>query len=426
MSTHAWISVAVFFACYLLFVLLPARRSWVALGGGLALVAAGVLGWREALFEAVEWNVIGLFFGTLVLAELFLMSRMPAVLAEWLVDRMKTARGAMLAVCLLAGFLSAFLENVAVVLLLAPVALSLTEKLKLSPVRLLLGIAIMSNLEGTATLIGDPPSMILAGYLKLSFNDFFFYHGRPSIFFAIQLGLAGALAVLWWLLRDLKQPVALVPVEKVRSHFPAALMGLLVLGLAFASLIDRDFEWFAGTLALALAAAGLLWYRLVARWGRLRPLLTSLDWDTTLFLAGVFVVVGALTGSGVPGLLAGGIARLVGDSELLAFLILVATATLVSGFVDNVPFLTAMIPVTQKVADSIGAPVPLLMFGLLIGVCLGGNITPIGASANLVAMGLLKKQGHPVSFRGFMRLGIPITAVTLLLGGLFIWLVWRS
>jgi Na+/H+ antiporter NhaD/arsenite permease-like protein len=130
-----------------------------------------------------------------------MQSRMPAVIAEWLVDRTRTARSAMLALCVLSGVLSMFVENVAVVLLVAPVALTLAEKLKVSPVRLLVLIALCSNLQGTATLVGDPPSMILAGYLKLTFNDFFVYMGKPGIFFAVQAGALAAGAVTVFLLR---------------------------------------------------------------------------------------------------------------------------------------------------------------------------------------------------------------------------------
>ena len=149
-----WIPPIVFVLCYVLFVVFPRHRSVVACGGALLLVLTGALSWHTALVEMINWNVIALFFGTLILADLFMQSRMPAVLAEILVDKTHTMRGAMIAVCALSGFLSMFAENVAVVLLVAPVALSLADKLKVSPVRLLIGIAVSSNLQGTATLIG--------------------------------------------------------------------------------------------------------------------------------------------------------------------------------------------------------------------------------------------------------------------------------
>jgi len=422
--THAWFSLIVFVLCYALFVALPTRRSWTACAGGLLLIAAGALGWREALFSKISWNVMGLFFGTLILAELFLMSRVPAVMAEWLVDRSRSTRAAMLALCVLAGVISMFVENVAVVLLVAPVALSLADKLHINPVKLLIGIAISSNLQGTATMIGDPPSMILAGYMRMGFWDFFAYQGKPGIFFAVQIGAVSSLVVLAFVYRHHGTAPSGIRQETARSWVPASMLGLLVLGLSFATVFDPGFAWFAGLYTLTLSAAGLAWFRLHARWGSTRQLIKSLDWDTTFFLIGVFVLVGGLSDSGWMDRLSGLMARSVDGSIPLAFAMIVIFAVIISGFVDNVPFLLVMIPVAQKVADQIHAPVPLLMFGLLIGACLGGNLTPIGASANVVTLGILKKKGHTVSFREFMGVGIPFTVAAVLSACAFVWWIW--
>jgi Na+/H+ antiporter NhaD/arsenite permease-like protein len=421
-----WMPLIVFIACYALFVAWPRRRALVACLGAGALMALGALTPHEALLEHVHWNVIGLFFGTLILAELFMLSRMPAVLAEAFVRRSRSARGAMLWLCALASFLSIFLENVAVVLLVAPVALSLAERLRTSPVRLLILIAVCSNLQGTATLIGDPPSMILAGHLSLSFNQFFVYQGRPGIFFAVQAGAVASMLVAAWLLRGHGGRPPDQTVERPRSWVPTGLLAALVAGLATTSVFDPEFRWLAGTYTLVLAAAGLVWFRIVRRdWGTVRGLVRTLDWDTTFFLIGVFIVVGGLSESGWLERVAGVLAGIVGHSLPGAFLLIVAVAVLISGFVDNVPFLLAMIPVTDQVARSLNAPHPeLLLFGLLIGACVGGNITPIGASANIVAMGLLRKQGHAVGFGTFMRVGIPFTVAAVLASCAWLWMIW--
>jgi len=210
----------------------------------------------------------------------------------------------------------------------------------------------------------------------------------------------------------------------VRSWAPTALMLALIVGLSVTSVFDPHFRWLAGTLALALAALALLWFRFRARWGTVRGLIRTLDWDTTLFLIGVFIVVGGISASGWLERIAGWITAAVGTSRLQAFVLIILVSVFVSAFVDNVPFLLTMIPVTQKVADGLGAETPLLMFGLLIGSCLGGNITPIGASANVVAVGMLRKRHEPVSFREFMAVGIPFTAAAVVAAGAFVWLVW--
>jgi Na+/H+ antiporter NhaD/arsenite permease-like protein len=317
-----------------------------------------------------------------------------------------------------------FVENVAVVLLVAPVALSLAEKLKISPVRLLILIAVSTNLQGTATLIGDPPSMILAGYMKMTFNDFFIYHGKPGIFFAIQVGAVASLLVAFYLLRKHCEAIEMVSVEKVKSWAPSLLLGALVVGLSLTSVWDPEFKWLAGTMTMVLAVIGLVWHHWGPRWSTTRDLIKTLDWDTTFFLCGVFVVVGGLSDSGWLDQIAHWISTHFGHSLLQAFVTIILVAVVISAFVDNVPFLLAMIPVTQKVADTLGAPVPLLMFGLLIGSCLGGNITPIGASANLVTVGMLRKRGHLVSFAEFMKVGVPFTIAAVVAASFFVWWIW--
>jgi Na+/H+ antiporter NhaD/arsenite permease-like protein len=419
----ATISLIIFVVCYALFVAYPKRRSIVAMAGAGLLVLTPSLTWQEGV-TYVHWNVIALFFGTLVLAELFMQSRMPAVMAEWLVDRTRTARGAMIAVCILASVLSMFVENVAVVLLVAPVALSLSEKLKINPVRLLICIAASTNLQGTATMIGDPPSMILAGYMKMQFNDFLFYQGKPGIFFAVQAGMLASMVVVFWLLREHRQPITLLTVDTVRSWVPTVLLLVLVVGLACTSMFDPDFSWLAGTFTMALAVIGLVWYRTGPRWSPTRDLIKTLDYDTTFFLVGVFVLVGALSDSGWLTQVADWIASGVGNNVLAAYVVIITVSVLLSAIVDNVPFLLAMIPVTQQVSDHLQVPVALLVFGLLIGSCLGGNITPIGASANIVTCGMLKKQGYPVSFGTFMGVGVPFTIAAVAAGAVFTWVVW--
>jgi Na+/H+ antiporter NhaD/arsenite permease-like protein len=420
-----WTSLTLFVVCYVLFVLLPGRRSWVACAGGALLVLTGTIPFKEALLEQINWNVMGLFFGTLILAEVFLISKVPAVMAEWLVDKARSTRAAMLLLCALSGAISMFVENVAVVLLVAPVALSLSEKLKINPTGLLIGIAISSNLQGTATMIGDPPSMILAGYMRMGFWDFFAYEGRPGIFFAIQVGAIASLCVLAFIFRGHRSRTALVAQEKARSWVPTWLLGALVVGLSFATAVDPEFSWFAGVFTLLLGAVALVWFRVRARWGSTRKLIGTLDWDTTFFLMGVFVLVGGLSDSGWIDRLADLLSGSIGSNPASAFVTVILLAVLVSGFVDNVPFLIVMIPVVQKMADQMEVAVPLLMFGLLIGACLGGNLTPIGASANVVTIGILKKKGYPVHFGQFMRIGVPFTAAAVVSGALFVWFFWR-
>jgi Na+/H+ antiporter NhaD/arsenite permease-like protein len=412
---------AVFIATYVLFVFFPKRRTIFALFSAGILLLTGAISAQSA-FWAINWNVMGIFVGTLAVADIFMESRVPAHIAELIVDRAKNTGWAILLICLLTGFISAFVENVATVLIVAPIALALAKKLKISPVNMMIAIAVSSNLQGTATLIGDPPSMLLGGFAKLTFWDFFFYQGRPGIFFAVELGALVSFFVLYWFFREQKEKVRLIRVEKIRSLFPSFLLIALVALLAASSFFPVENA--AGIICLVFGAIALLWKRLAVQ----SPFLSqikALDWDTAFFLAAVFVLVGSLTAAGWINIFANYLSGAVGGSVPLGFIAIVLVSVILSAFIDNVPFLAAMLPVAALMAEKLGINPPLLLFGLLIGASLGGNITPIGASANIVACGLLKDEGHEVSFGQFARIGLPFTIAAVSAASLFIWLVWR-
>lgn len=438
-------SLLVFVLAYVFFVIFPHRRSVTAMVGTALLLVTAVVTPMQA-FHFVNWNVMGIFFGMLVLAELLMRSNMPAVLAEILVVKSPKAWMAMLLICALASVISMFAENVATVLLIAPIAVEIARKLKISPVALLIGVAISSNLQGTATLIGDPPSMILAAYQKMNFVDFFIYKGRLSIFFFVQFGAIVSLGVLYLFYRRHTGDVRMERSEQLRSWVPSVLMGTVIIALVASSFIDPNFRWLSGTVCMIWAAVGFAWHAVRNRAASRDPgpkrfspvaliydsatksetakFCRSFDWDTTFFLVGVFVLVKTMTEVGWIGQITQGIQMITFGSLAMTFFVLVLASVLVSAFVDNVPYLVAMIPVAQKLAEGLGVAPEFLLFGLLIASCIGGNITPIGASANIVTVGYLRRQGYPVTFRQFMRLGVPFTVVATAAASFFLWVVW--
>lgn len=417
------VSLTVFLLAYLLFVFLPRRRTIVAVCGAALTILLGAISLKEA-FWAINWNVMGIFVGTLVVADIFMESRVPAFLAEVIVDKAKNTAWAILAICALTGFISAFVENVATVLIVAPIALALAKKLQIKPVKMMIAIAISSNLQGTATLIGDPPSMLLGGFAKMNFMDFFFYQRKPSIFFAVEIGAIASFAVLYFIFRTHRQKTELVAVEKVKSWFPTYLLVLLIILLAGSSFFDTGFSFVAGALCMVFAIISILWEKLANK-GSIIEGVKSLDWDTTFFLMGVFILVGAITITGWIETISISLSNLIGENIFLGYTLLVFIAVFVSAFVDNVPFLAAMLPVAISMSQRLGINPSLFLFGLLIGASLGGNITPIGASANIVACGLLKKEGYHVKFREFAQIGLPFTLVAVTAAYLFVWFVWR-
>jgi len=417
------ISLSIFVIAYVLFILLPHKRSLVALGAGLLLILTQAISLKEA-FSAINWNVMGIFVGTLIIADVFMQSRVPAYIAEVIVDRAKSTAWAILFICLLTGFISAFVENVATVLIVAPIALALAKKLKINPTKMMIAIAVSSNLQGTATLIGDPPSMLLGGFAKMNFGDFFFYRGKLSIFFAVELGAFFSFFVLYFIFRRHNEKTQLIPVEKVRSWVPAILLVSLVILLAASSFFDKSFSYLAGQICMVFGIIALVWEKFINK-ASIRAGLKKLDWDTTIFLIGIFVIVGGITLTGWIAVLANYLASLVGANIFLGYTAIVFLSVILSSFIDNVPFLAAMLPVAIIMSDKLQINPSLFLFGLLIGSSLGGNITPIGASANIVACGLLKKEGYPVKFGDFMKIGIPFTLTAVTAAYLFIWFIWR-
>ncbi|MFA4889732.1 MAG: SLC13 family permease [Candidatus Omnitrophota bacterium] len=418
----AYLALAVFISAYILFIFFSQRRTYIAIGASLILLLLRAVSPMEA-FVSINWNVMGIFVGTLVVADIFMQSRVPAYIAELIVDRARSTCWAILLICLLTGFISAFVENVATVLIVAPIALALAKKLKINPVRMMISIAISSNLQGTATLIGDPPSMLLGGFAKMNFMDFFFYKGRPSIFFAVELGAIASFFVLYFIFRKQREKMQLVPVEKVRSWVPAAILVILIIVLAVSSFFDTEFSYLAGIICVIAGIIAALWGKFVNNSPVIAGL-KALDWETTFFLIGVFILVGSVTVTGWIEVISNALSGLVGGNIFLGYTLIVFISVFLSAFIDNVPFLAAMLPVAISMSAKLQINPSLLLFGLLIGTSLGGNITPIGASANIVACGLLKKEGYQVSFKDFAKIGLPFTLVAVTAAYLFIWFIW--
>ncbi|MDD5565664.1 MAG: SLC13 family permease [Candidatus Omnitrophica bacterium] len=417
-------SLSIFLSSYACFVFFPKKRTLIALGAAGLLLISRTISLGEAFF-AINWNVMGIFVGTLVVADIFMESRVPAYIAEVVVDRAKNTAGAILAICALAGFVSAFVENVATVLIVAPIALSLARKLKISPVNMMIAIAVSSNLQGAATLIGDPPSMLLGGFAKMNFADFFFYKGRPSIFFAVELGAAVSFIVLFYVFRGHREKVGLIAVEKVRSWTPTIILVSLILLLAFSSFLDTGFSSLAGTLCMIFGIVSLFWKKYIRRTPLLEDI-RSLDWETTFFLIGIFILVGSITLTGWIDSISAFLSGIIGSNIFFGYTLIVFISVILSAFIDNVPFLAAMLPVALSMSAKLGINPSLFLFGLLIGASLGGNITPIGASANIVACGLLKKEGYNVKFGDFAKIGLPFTLAAVGAAYLFVWVVWSG
>jgi Na+/H+ antiporter NhaD/arsenite permease-like protein len=429
-----WIVLALAVIMYSLIVIFPHKKSWTSLGAAILMITVRALA-HDATFgsliyeagtELINWDVLMIFVGSLVIAELFIYSRVPAAIADHIVLGSPNVGVAIVAILIMTGLISAFVENVATVLVMAPIALALCGKLKLDPLYFMVGLAVMANLQGTATLVGDPPSMIFADYTGYGFNDFFVLQGRPSIFFAVQIGmLAGAVFFYAYFARKGSGKVE-VEVEKTLSSFPSVLLILMIFGLAVLSFIFGGISVWSGLLVILLGVAGLIWYNRREGGKKSAELVKNLDWDTALFLLSIFVVVGAVSEVGLLHDFSRFLSLVVGKNVFLGFILIVMVSILISGFVDNVPYIIVMLPVAAEMAVGLGLRQELYMFALLIGSCLGGNLTPFGASANIVSVGILKKQGRECSFAQWLKISLPFTLLTTTASAAFIWFVWYS
>ena len=432
-------ALIVFVLTYVLMLALQAWRPWIALGAAGMFLLMGYLGLYPmnlaSALGAVDYNVLLMIAATMGLVSLFIESRMPERLTELLLQRVPNVMWAVTALALFAGVISAFVDNVATVLMVAPVGQAIARKLEISPVPVLIAIAVSSNLQGAATMVGDTTSMLLGGFAGMNFMDFFWMEGRPGIFWGVELGALASLLVLLCLFRREKAPVSCRVETEVEDYFPSLLMLATVLALILVSFLPqpensalrRLYEMRSGLSCLLLCLVGLIRACVKARGAApLKRVLKELDKETLLLLFGLFMVIEGIRAAGLIDAAAGIFYELAGHRPLLLYGLLVGVSVLLSAFIDNIPYVATMLPVVQGIAGLMGEEPHVFYFGLLTGATLGGNLTPIGASANITAIGILRKNGETVTTRDFLRVGVPFTLAAVLVGAVYIWLVWGS
>jgi Na+/H+ antiporter NhaD/arsenite permease-like protein len=404
--------------------ILSKHRHFVALASAALYVILGILPLGKVL-PAIDFNVILMLAGTMAIVALFIESNMPQRIADVLLARTKNVCWAVVSLALFAGVISAFVDNVATLLIVAPVGLAISKKLKIPPVPVLIAIAVSSNLQGAATLVGDTTSILLGGYARLDFLDFFALQGKPGIFWAVELGALATVPVLIFIFRKHRESLPKTELAKVTDYFPSVLLVGLVVLLICASFIPDKPEITNGIICMALGIIGTA--RAVANRGTaiLTRVLREIDYVTLLLLAGLFVVIAGITEAGVIDAIGDVFVKLSAGSVFRIYTLLVFGSVLFSAFIDNIPYVATMLPVVTVIAKEMNIDPMVLYFGLLSGATLGGNLTPIGASANITAIGILRREGHEVRVRDFMKIGVPFTLVAVLVGYVFVWIVWH-
>ncbi len=419
------LAIVLFALMYVLMIAVPKYRPYYALSVAAIFLVSGILP-VGSLMSTINWNVLLMISGTMIIVDYFIDSRMPNLLADILLGKSKNVMWVTILMSLFAGVISAFIDNVATVLMVAPVGMAVCKKLNMSPVGMILSIAVSSNLQGAATLVGDTTSIMLGDYANMNFMNFFWMNRRPGIFFAVELGALMTVPVMMYLFRKDTAPVSSTERTPVMNYVPTVMLLTMVVALIIASFIPDTPDMINGIICCVLAVVTIVIdYFREKKSDRAIKAIGNLDFETLGLLTGLFVVIGGLTNVGIIDDFASMIVKFGGNNLFLLYTIVVWGSVLISAFVDNIPYVATMLPVLTAVTTTLGIEPYLLYFGLLSGATLGGNITPIGASANIAAVGMLRKEGYEVSFKEFMRIGLPYTLVAVTTGYLYFWFLWR-
>ncbi len=399
-----------------------ANRTVVALLGAAILVSFGVVSQEEAAGEFIDWNTIGLLAGMMVIVAILertgVFEYLAIKSAQWGGAK---PRRILILLALVTAFLSAFLDNVTTVILMVPVTFLIADALDTSPMPFLLTQVMASNIGGAATLIGDPPNILIGSAADLSFADFV-VNMTPIVLISLPV----VLGILYLMFRrDLadregaKEVIANLDAAGSIRDGVLLRKSLIILGLVIlAFFLHGALHLEAATIAL-FGAAALMLYSGVD----VEEVLREVEWPTLLFFVGLFVLVGGLEVTGFVGSIAEALTGVSGGSSATTAVVVILGSGLASGIVDNIPFTATMIPVIQDLAEAEGlseAEVQPLWWSLALGADFGGNLTLIGASANVVVAGMSERAGQKISFVKFMLYGIPVTLASLALATLYV------
>ncbi len=409
------LTLIIFIACYSLAISRKAKLAYISLASAGLLILLGIVS-PQGAFGMIQWDVLGIYWGFMMVSMIFMESGMPALIAHRVVKNAGKEKYAILALCLLTALVSSFMENVATVLIMAPIAIETAKRLKSDLFRYMIAIAISSNVVTTMTMVADPPSLIMAISTGMKFFDFYWFQGRLGLGVITLFGVAAAMLTLAWMFRKMNKPVK-AEKERIKvDYVPTAVFAGGVIAL-----VAGHYAGFSpGIIGLAVGLVSLA----VGRRNLRKMVVKDFDWNSFIFITGIFVVIGSVQATGLLSdfvNLIGG-AGVANASVMLA--IIIWTSVAASSFIDNVPYTVLMIPVCSQLAALAGvSPFPFI-FGMLIGTGIGGNITPVGATANVYACGILEKNACKVRLKDYLKMSVPFSVVAVLVAHVLLQLIW--
>jgi Na+/H+ antiporter NhaD/arsenite permease-like protein len=420
--------IGLFLLTYIALLILPDWRAWIALGMATVFLIFGFITFNDIVSTRINWNVFMIIGGTMIVVGQFIDSNMPAKLADIIIKQIHSSKMAVIFLAVFSGLISAFVDNVATVLIVAPIAIDIAKKIKTNPVPIVIAISIFANLQGFATLVGDTTSVMLAGTANMNFFDFFITEGKIGPFFIVQIGTMLASIVLWVILKTDNKPIDVKNQTVIKTYWPTFYL-LLILGLLIvASFIEGLPMYINGYITVGVSLISLLHQTLKNKnIATFVNGIKEIEFSTLVLLFGLFSMIVGLENNGVIASIGQLIETLGGDNLFVIYTIIVLFSVVLSAFIDNIPYVATLLPVMMSLGLSLNLPIPpfLLLYGLLAGATLGGNLTPIGASANIAGIGLLKKLGYSVSFKDFFKIGFPITLTAVISGYLLIFFIYR-
>lgn len=418
------LALILFIITYPLMMIFSTKREIIVIISSILFILLGIINFKEAI-TAINYDALLIIIGTMGIVGFFIESKMPCLMADYLLKKVTDTKWAIVVLAMLAGIVSAFVDNVATVLMVAPIGLAICKKLNISPVNALIAISVSSNLQGAATLIGDTTSIILGSYANMNFVEFFFVEGKPSIFFAVELGAIVSIPVMLFLFRKYKTKIPKGEITKISDYFPTILIILNIVLLIINSFLPTNSIITNGVICIALYIIGIIYYIIRKRnFKIIKNSLKAIDLKTIIMLAGIFVVIAGITKAGLIQQLSNIFIKIGKNNIFIIYTVITFGSVFLSSFIDNIPYVATMLPVVSQIATTANAPIYLLYFGLLSGATLGGNLTPIGASANITTIAILKKEGYNVKLKDYFKIGIPFTLAAVITGYLYIWFVW--
>ncbi|MBP2656322.1 MAG: ybiR [Firmicutes bacterium] len=414
-------SIAIFVITYIMIIWEKFHRMVVAMVGGIIMLLLGFLSQEAAVKDNIDFNTLGLLVGMMILVAITRRTGVFEAVAIWAATITRGYPLRLLALLsLITAFASALLDNVTTVLLIVPVTITLTDKLGINPVPFLISEVIASNIGGTATLVGDPPNIMIGSATGLSFNAF--VNNLAPVSLVILLITIGILMLLYrkelHVNEENRLSILSLNYKDEVNDWQLLKKSLIVLGLTIIGFgLHGVFHIESATIALA----GAMLLLLVSR-EEPEEILLTIEWPTIFFFVGLFVLVGGLKSTGVITALAQWSLSITHGQVMETSILVLWLSAIASAFIDNIPFVATMIPMLQELGQMSGLNLEPVWWALALGACLGGNGTLIGASANVIVAGIAEKNGISLKFRQFLKVAFPLMLLSILICNIYVYL----